>query len=83
MSRDAPTMAVQLNIPYETLVELVEQLPPEQQQDLAMRLLDKKKDHALSKAEWKALFESMTLDLGEVLPGYSDRREDWYDADGR
>lgn len=76
-------MAVQLNIPYETLVELVEQLPPEQQRNLALRLLDKKKERALSKAEWKAAFESMTVDVGEVLPGYSDRREDWYDDDGR
>lgn len=76
-------MAVQLNIPYETLVELVEQLSPEQQQNLVMRLLDKTKAHPLSKAEWKTLFESMTVDLGEVSPQYTDRRADWYDDDGR
>jgi hypothetical protein len=76
-------VAVQLNIPYETLVELVEQLPLEQQQDLVMRLLDKTKAHPLSKTEWKTLFESLTVDLGEVSPQYSDRREDWYDDDGQ
>lgn len=32
-------MAVQLNIPYETLIDLVKQLPEEQQQDLLTRLL--------------------------------------------
>ena len=72
-------MAVQLNIPYETLVTLVEQLPEEQQQDLLRRLLDKARTRQLSKEERKAVFESMTVDLGAVSSAYSDRREDWYD----
>ena len=76
-------MAVQLNIPYETLLELVEQLPSDKQQDLLVRLLEKTKTRPLNKDERKALFESMTVDLGAVSAQYSDRREDWYDEDGR
>ncbi len=76
-------MAVQLSIDYEQLVALVEQLSPEQQTDLLARLLEKSRTRQLTSQERKALLESMTIDLGEVLPGYSDRREDWYSDDGR
>lgn len=34
-------MAVQLNIPYKTIIELVEQMPEEQQKDLFIKLLNK------------------------------------------
>lgn len=76
-------MAVQLNISYETLLALVEQLPSSQQQDLLMRLLEKARSRQLDPGERKALFESMMVDLGEVSAEYSDRRADWYDDDGR
>ncbi len=76
-------MAVQLTIDYEQLVALIEPLSPEQQTDLLARLLEKSKTRQLTSQERKALLESMTIDLGEVLPGYSDRREDWYGDDGR
>lgn len=76
-------MAVQLSIDYEQLVALVEQLSPEQQSDLLARLLEKSRTRQLTSQERKALLESMTIDLGSVLPGYSDRREDWYGDDGR
>ena len=76
-------MAVQLDIPYETLVALVEQLSDEQQQDLLHRLLDKARTRQRSKNERLALLESLTIDLGAVSPDYSDRREDWHGDDGR
>jgi hypothetical protein len=76
-------MAVQLSIDYEQVVALVEQLSPEQQTDLLTRLLEKSKMRQLTSQERKALLESITIDLGAVLPGYSDRREDWYGDDGR
>lgn len=75
-------MAVQLNIPYETLVELVEQLPAEQQQDLLVRLLDKAKNRSLSVEEKKALFHASILSV-PVNEAPSVRREDWYGDDGR
>jgi hypothetical protein len=76
-------MAVQLSIPYETLIALVEQLPPEQQQDLVLHLLERTQQHPLSTAERRMAFESMTMNLGQVSTVYSDRRQDWYEDDGR
>jgi hypothetical protein len=76
-------MAVQLDISYETLVSLVEKLPNEQQHDLLLRLLVKSKNEPLTVDDRLALLDSMVVDLGPVLPGYSDRREDWYGDDGR
>jgi len=75
-------MAVQLTIPYEKLVELVEQLPEEQQQALLERLLAGKQASALTKAERLAAYHAsiMSVPLREEP---SIRREDWYDDDGR
>ncbi len=75
-------MAVQLSIDYEKLVELVEQLPSEQQQALLVRLLETSKKRQLSKEEKKALFHASILSV-PVNEAPSIRREDWYDDDGR
>jgi hypothetical protein len=71
-------MAVQLNIPYEKLIELVQQLPKEQRENLLHILSEQPKE--LSRRD---VFRSMSLDLGAVQPEYTDRREDWYGDDGR
>lgn len=73
-------MAVQLDIPYETLITLVEQLPPEQQHNLLVRLLQTTKTRPLSKEERQALFHASILDV-PVNEAPSIRREDWYDDD--
>ncbi|MBI5958188.1 MAG: hypothetical protein HY866_05615, partial [Chloroflexi bacterium] len=44
-------MAVQLNIPFETLVELVEQLPDEQQLDLVRHLQQRTQQRQLTAGE--------------------------------
>lgn len=75
-------MAVQLNIPYETLVDLVEQLSTEQQQDLLMRLADNTQDRQLSKEERKALYHASIMRV-PILDTPSVRRQDWYGDDGR
>ena len=74
---------VQLNLSYDTVMNLVEQLPFEEQKSLLFHLLDKAKNHQLDNEERKKLFHSMIVDLGKVSPEYSDRREDWYDDEGR
>ena len=74
-------MAVQLSIPYETLIELVQQLPEEQRQNMLQRLLEQPK--TLSGNERRDIFYSLSLDLGTVQPAYTDQREDWYGDDGR
>jgi hypothetical protein len=73
-------MAVQLAISYQTLVELIEQLPPEEQQDLLLRLQGHAKRRALTGDEWKALFDSIKIST-PVGDSFSLRREDWYDDD--
>ncbi|MEW6579891.1 MAG: hypothetical protein AB1435_11945 [Chloroflexota bacterium] len=75
-------MAVQLNIPYETLVTLVEQLPAKQQQDLLVRLLQTTRTRPLSREEKLALFHASILSV-PVNEAPSIRREDWYDDDAR
>ncbi len=68
-------MAVQLTIPYETLVELVEQLPPAQQRALIERVQHKTEAPA-SLSEQLLIFE-----VGEWDPAWTLRREDEYDDD--
>ena len=75
-------MAVQLNIEYEKLIELVEQLPDEQQKDLLVRLLERAKQRQLSKEEKTALYHASILSV-PVNEEPSIRREDWYGDDGR
>jgi hypothetical protein len=60
---------------------LVQQLPEEQQKKMLQGLL--KHPKTLSGNERRDIFQSMSLDLGKVQSGYSDRREDWYGDDGR
>jgi hypothetical protein len=61
------------------VVHLAEELTEDQQAELVVWLLDRIKTRELTIRERLAIFDSMTLDLGVVLPGYSDRRDDWYD----
>lgn len=71
-------MAVQLNITYETLLTLIEQLPPEQQRDLAQRLQAHTQQHDLPADAWMKLLREAQIDapIGEEP---SPRRADWYD----
>lgn len=71
-------MAVQLNIPYETLVALIEQLPAQQRQELLVRLLKTTETRHLSQQEKQALFRASILSV-PVNEAPSIRREDWYD----
>lgn len=75
-------MAVQLNIPYETLLSLVEQLPEEQQQDLLQYLIKRAGDQKLTTDEKLALYHASIMNR-PVNEAPSIRRQDWYDDDGR
>lgn len=75
-------MAVQLTIPCETLVELVEQLPPEERQDLLHRLQEHPGRELPTGAAWDAAFRSLLIDA-PVSDDFPTRRADWYDDDGR
>lgn len=75
-------MAVQLTIPYETLVALVEQLPPDEQRALLDRLQARARQQALTDEEWQAAFQSLLLDRPLAGP-VPLRRVAWYDDDGR
>jgi hypothetical protein len=74
-------MAVQLTIPYETLVELVEQLPEAEQDDLLKRLAQRKQKSLTAEEKIRLLNEAiLSIPVNEEP---SIRREDWYDDDGR
>lgn len=75
-------MTGNLNIPFETLVELVEQLPVEQQQILIERLQERIPHNGQSVAEKLRKLRSIQVDV-KVNQEPSPRREDWYDDDGR
>jgi hypothetical protein len=75
-------MMVQLNIPYETLVTLVEQLPDVKQRDLMLRLQSRMEPQRLTVADKLALLESAQIHT-PVNEEPSPRRADWYDDDGR
>ena len=68
-------MAVNL----QDVVNMAEALTDDQRAELVVWLLDRIKTHELTTQERQAIFDSMTVDLGAVQPGYSDQREDWYD----
>lgn len=69
-------------VPFETLVELIEQLSPAQQRQLMARLQARSRGHTLSPAEKMALIRSVQADVA-VIHVPSVRREDWYDDTGR
>jgi hypothetical protein len=46
-------------------------------------LLEKSNRERLTVEEKLALFDAMVIHVGQILPGYSDRREDMYGDDGR
>jgi len=71
------------NISYETLVELVKQLPKDQKQQLIDEVLHAKPPE-LTAEEKIAALKRMRIDT-PLVEGFefSDRREDWYDDDGR
>jgi hypothetical protein len=73
---------VQLNLSYETLLDLIEQLPADQKRDLLMRLLEDAKNRSLSKEEKLALYHTSIISL-PIKEEPSIRREDWYGDDGR
>ena len=76
-------MTVQLNIDYNELVELVEQLSEEQQRDLITQLLTQRSRHRpLTPEEKIQLLEAAKLH-NPVNEAPSVRRIDWYDDNGR
>ncbi len=70
-------MAVQLNITYETLLQLVEQLPVEQQQQLVRHLL--KRFNFQNQAERKELTDAAQSDADAGSTFHI--QEDWYGDD--
>lgn len=70
-------MAVQLTIPYETLVALVEQLSPDERQNLLRRLSERAGQRVLTDAEWQAAFRALRIHASPG-PAFSLRRADWY-----
>jgi hypothetical protein len=77
-----PAMTTHLKVPFEILVELVEQLPPYQQHDLLHRLQERARSERRTAEEKIELLRAVQVDVA-VKQESSPRREDWYDDDGR
>jgi lipoprotein NlpI len=71
------------SVTYERVINLAEQLTPQEQEALVAHLQQLAQQRQLTKQERTALFESMIVDLGPVSPDFSFRREDWYGDDER
>ena len=76
-------MAEDVRVSYDTIVKLVGRLTAAQQRTLLLHLLRELDPTSLSPEDKIRLLHSMSIDLGPISLGYSDRREDWYDDDGR
>ncbi len=76
-------MAVQLNIDYSEVVQLVEQLSEEQQRDLITQILTHRaRQRPLTAEEKIQLLDAAKLH-NPVNEAPSIRRSDWYDDNGR
>ena len=74
---------LRLNLDYEQIISLVEQLPHEEQQRLAVHILaHPATESEMSVAEKLQLLDSIKMNL-RFKEEPSIRREDWYDDDGR
>jgi chemotaxis regulatin CheY-phosphate phosphatase CheZ len=67
---------------YTQVIELIEQLSPIQQQALIIHLQGLSKQRELNKSEQKSLLRASILNK-PIKHDVSNRREDWYDDDGR
>ncbi len=76
-------MAIQLNIDYSEVVQLVEQLSEEQQKDLIAQILTQRaRQRPLTAEEKIQLLDAAKLH-NPVNQTPSVRRSDWYDDNGR
>lgn len=75
-------MAVQLDLEFEQVVKLIDQLSSQQQQVLLQHLSENATERTLTKDEKKALYHASIMSV-PVSNAPSIRREDWYNDDGR
>lgn len=75
-------MFLQSPITYQTILQLVEQLPDEQKEHLLLHLIQQAKTQQPANEERKTLYHASILDM-PVNEAPSIRRADWYDDDGR
>lgn len=70
---------VLVELSYEQIIEVVDKLPRDQKRELLTHLM---MDRPTNDTEWWALVEEAHINI-PVIGAYSDRRDDWYDDDGR
>lgn len=67
---------------FDEMIQQVDQLTSEERQALIVHLQECAKHRELSFEEWVILFDSIKINI-PAGPNFSDRREDWYDENGR
>jgi hypothetical protein len=65
------------------IVRLADHLEEDELEEVVSELQARLKKRKLTPEEFEAWLDSLVVDVGGILPGYSDRREDWYGDDGR
>lgn len=75
-------IAVQVAIPYVTLMELVKQLSDEKQRDLLRQVQAREVHESLADVDWRVAINALKIPL-PVGAAFPLRRADWYDDDGR
>lgn len=70
------------SITSDEVIKWAEQLPLTEQQTLIARLQAVIKHRTLKDNEWQSLLQSITVNIPPAAH-FSDRREDWYDDNGR
>lgn len=67
------------DITYEQVVELADQLSPEDQARLADHLEMRRTEEELSDEAWEALFDDLKITV-PITEQFSLSRDDWYDG---
>lgn len=70
------------DVTFEEVAKLADKLSPEDRQALITHLQERTQHRKLRPEEWNALLNSITISIPPG-PKFSDKREDWYDDDGR
>lgn len=65
------------------IIRMADHLEPNEIEEVVEQLQTRLNRNKLSPQEFRDWLDSLAFDVGEVLPAYSDRHEDWYSDDGR
>jgi hypothetical protein len=81
--REKMAVQLQLNVEFDAILKLVDQLTLEDKRLLRQHLDRQMSEASRNDAAWDALLQASVVSVGGVDANFSLRREDWYSDDGR